>query len=58
MTIKFVYKHIIICFGCPLTIVINQSKHFINDVTKYLIDHFILKHTISIVYYPQGNNET
>jgi len=58
MTANFLYKHVIIYFGCRLTIVINQSTHFINDVIKYLIDHFILKHTNSIVYYPQGNNET
>ncbi len=57
-TINFLYKHIPIYFGCPLTIVINQSTHCINDLIKYLIDHFILKHTNSIVYYPQGNGET
>ncbi len=33
----------------------DQSIHFINDVIRYFIDHFILRHTNSIVYYPQGN---
>ncbi len=40
-----------------LTIVINQCTHFINDVICYLIDHFILRHTNFIVYYPQGNGQ-
>ncbi len=34
-----------------------QGTHFINDVIHYLTDHFILKHTRSIVYYPQGNGQ-
>jgi hypothetical protein len=33
----------------------DQGTHFINDAIKYLIDHFILRHTNFIVYYPQGN---
>jgi hypothetical protein len=44
-------------FNYPLTIMIDQGTHFINDVSYYLIDHFILKHTSSIVYYPQGNGQ-
>jgi hypothetical protein len=52
---KFLYENIFTRFGCPLTVMIDQSTHFINDVIIYLIDHFILRHTISIVYYPQGN---
>ncbi len=50
---KFIYKHILIKFGCPLTIVIDQSAHFINDVIRYLTDHFILRHTNSTIYYPK-----
>ncbi len=52
---KFLYEYILTRFGCPLTIVTDQSTHFINDAIKYLIDHFILRHTSSIVYYPQGD---
>ncbi len=54
ITTKFLYDHILTRFGCPLTIVIDQGTHFINDVICYLTDHFILRHTNSIVYYPQG----
>jgi hypothetical protein len=42
-------------FGCPLTIVIDQGTHFINDVIKYLTDHFIFKTINFTIYYPQGN---
>jgi hypothetical protein len=57
VTAKFLYKHILMRFGCPLTIMIDQITHFINDVIKYLIDYFILIHISSIVYYPQGNGQ-
>ncbi len=51
------YEHIFTKFGCPLNIVTNQGTHFINDAIKYLIDHFILRHTSSTIYYPQGNGQ-
>jgi len=50
MTTKFLHKHILIRFGCPLTIVTNQGTHFINDAIMYLIDHFIMRHTLFIYY--------
>jgi hypothetical protein len=31
--------------------------HFINDVIKHLIDHFLLKHVSFTTYYPQGNGQ-
>ncbi len=57
ITTKFLYDHILTYFSCPLTIVIDQGTHFISDAIHYLINNFILKHTISIVYYPQGNGQ-
>jgi len=33
----------------------DQSTHFINDVIKYFIDHFILKHISFIINYPEAN---
>jgi hypothetical protein len=54
---KFLYDHILIRFGCPLTIVTDQSTHFINDVICYLTNHLILKHTNSTIYYPPGNGQ-
>jgi hypothetical protein len=35
---RFLYEYILTIFGCPLTIVINQGQHFINDIIKYLIE--------------------
>jgi hypothetical protein len=55
--VKFLFDHIIIRFGYPLTIINDQGTHFINDVIHYLIDHFILRHTSSIVYCPQKNGQ-
>ncbi len=55
--VKFLYDHIFTWFGYPLTFVTNQSTHFINNVICYLTDHFIFRHTNSIVYYPQGNEQ-
>ncbi len=53
--IIFLYECILTTFGCPLTIVINQGVHFTNDVIKYLIDLFLMKHvSSSTTYYPQG----
>jgi hypothetical protein len=51
----FVHECIFTRFGCPLTIVIDQGVHFINDVIKHLIDHLKLKHFNSTTYYPHGN---
>jgi hypothetical protein len=51
----FLYECIVTKFRCPLTIVIDQGVHFINDAIKYLTDHFLLKHLSFTTYYLQGN---
>jgi hypothetical protein len=33
---RFLYEYILTRFRCPLTIVIDQGIHFINDKIKYL----------------------
>ncbi len=48
---KFLYECILIRFGCPLTIIIDQGVYFINDAIKYLTNHFLLKHVSSTIYY-------
>jgi hypothetical protein len=40
-----------------LTIITHQSTHFINNVIKYFINHFVFRHINSIVCYPQGNGQ-
>ncbi len=65
ITTKFIQEHILTRVGCPLTIRIcsyinfgfKQGTHFINDAIRYFTNHFILKHTSFIVYYPQGNGQ-
>jgi hypothetical protein len=57
VTTKKLYEYILTRFGCLLTIIIDQGTHFINNVIKYLIDHFILKHPNFTIYYPQGNGQ-
>jgi hypothetical protein len=57
ITTKLLYDHILTWFGFPLIIVTDQGTNFINDVIHYLTDNFILSHTSSIVYYPQGNGQ-
>ncbi len=54
---KFLYDHILTRFGYPLIIAIDQGTHFINNVIRYLTDHFILKHTSSTIYYLKGNGQ-
>ncbi len=55
VTAIFLYECMLTKFGCPLTIIIDQGVHFINDAIKYLTNHFQLKHVGSTTYYPQGN---
>jgi hypothetical protein len=55
ITTKNLYECILIRFGCPLIIVTYQGAHFINDVIKHLINHFLLKHVNSNTNYPHGN---
>ncbi len=51
------YECILNKFGCPLTIVIDQGVHFMNDAIKYLTHHFLLKDVNFTTYYPQGNGQ-
>jgi hypothetical protein len=45
-----IYEYILTRLGCPLTFITHLGVHFINDVIKYLTNHFLLKH--STTYYP------
>jgi hypothetical protein len=52
VTTEKLYECILTRFGCPLTIVTIHGIHFINDVVKYLTDHFVMKHVCFTTYYP------
>ncbi len=54
---RFFYEYFLTKFGCPLTIVIDQAIHFIDDTLKHLTKQFLLKHVSYTTYYPQGNGQ-
>ena len=56
-TTKFLYEAILTRFGCPLQLVSDQGSHFLNKTIQNLTDHFLLRHTTSTTYYPQGNGQ-
>ncbi len=51
VTTRFLYEYILTIFGCPLTIVTYQGVHFIDDIIKYMIKQFLLRHVNSTTYY-------
>jgi len=57
VTTRFLYEYILTRFGCPLTIVIDQGVHFIDDTLQHLMEQILLKHVSSITYNPQGNGQ-
>jgi hypothetical protein len=36
VTTRFLYEYTLTIFGCPLTIIIDQGVHFINDTLKHM----------------------
>ncbi len=52
VTTKNLYKCILTKFRCPLTLVIDQGVHLINDDIKHVTNHFLLKHVSSTTYCP------
>jgi hypothetical protein len=54
---KFIYEFIFTRFGSSFILVSDQGTHFINDAIEIFTIHFLLWHTISTTYYPQGNGQ-
>ena len=48
----FIYENIITRFGCPITLISDQTSHFINKTIKALTDQFKIDHRHSIAYHP------
>ena len=42
-------------FGCPIELMRNQGKYFINKVIEGLTYHYAIVHKKSTPYYPQAN---
>ena len=56
-TAQFLYESVLSRFGCPLYLVSDQGSHFLNGTIHVLTEHFLLQHTTSTTYYPQGNGQ-
>jgi hypothetical protein len=54
-TTKFLYEYIWCRYGCPIELVSEQGSHFVNEVMQSIMQHYIVVHWRSTVYYPQGN---
>jgi hypothetical protein len=54
---RFLYEYILTRFGRPLTIIIDQGVHFINNTIKHLTKQFFLKHVRFTTYYPHANGQ-
>ena len=56
-TAQFLYESILTRFRCSLHLVSDQGSHFLNGTIQVLTEHFLLRHTTSTTYYPQGNGQ-
>ena len=56
-TAQLLYESVLTRFGCPLHLVSDQGSHFLNGTIQVLTEHFLLRHTTSTTYYPQGNGQ-
>ena len=54
-TTKFLYENIWCRFDCPIELISDQGRHFLNVVIYMLTNHYDLIHKKSIPYYPQAN---
>lgn len=54
---KFIYQNIMTRFVCPMEIVSDQGKHFLNDFMKELTSKHVIIHKKSSVYHPQCNGQ-
>ena len=43
-TEKFVYEHLWCRFGCPIELVSDQGRHFLNHLIRELTTHYVVVH--------------
>ena len=48
---KFIYKNIMTRSGCPVQLVSNQGKHFMNEVIRKLTIKHMTIHKKSLAYH-------
>ena len=54
---RFLYKHIMTRFGCPIELVSDQGVHFLNSVIEELTNKHMIMHKKSTPYHPQANGQ-
>ena len=55
-TAKFIYEQLWCRFGCPIELVSDQGRHFVNHLIRELTSHYVVVHKKSTPYYPQAND--
>ena len=54
---KFLYHNIMTKFGCPIELINDKGKHFLNKVIKELTNIHMILHKKSTTYHPQDNGQ-
>lgn len=54
---QFLYENIICRFGCPIELISDRGKHFLNDTIEVLTRDYMIVHKKSSPYYPRGNGQ-
>ena len=49
-TKKLVYEHLWCRFGCPIELVSDQGRHFLNHLIRELTTHYVVVHKWSTTY--------
>lgn len=54
-SVRFIHDRIITRFGCPMQLISDNGRHFINSEVKEFLEKTNIKHYRSSPYYPQSN---
>ena len=54
---KYICKNIMTKFGCPMKLVNDHGKHFMNEVIQELTSKHMIIHKKSSTYHPQCNGQ-
>ncbi|MCO5601865.1 hypothetical protein L7F22_055990 [Adiantum nelumboides] len=54
---KFLYHNIMTRFGCPVELVSDRGKHFLNEFIFELTKTHMIMHKKSTAYHPQANGQ-
>ena len=52
---NFIYEDIICRHGCPVYLLSDRGRHFLNELVHTLTQRFQIKHLLSTPYHPQTN---